>query len=85
MEATLGQWGKLVNLPEGQSPRRLQQRIGLIRFWVYLLWQAVSVTRRGGRRVFQERFPLKTMLSFIRQAVERHFPLIRAVYLPMAS
>jgi putative transposase len=57
----------------------------LVNLWVYLLWQAVSVTRRGGRQVFQARFPLKTMLSFIRQAVERHFPLVRAVFLPMAA
>jgi putative transposase len=57
----------------------------LVNLWVYLLWQTVSVTRRGGRRVFQERFPLKTMLSFIRQGVERHFPLVPAVYLPMTA
>ena len=56
----------------------------LVNLWVYLLWQTVRTTRRGGRQVFQERFPLKTMLSFIRQAVERHFPLARAVFLPMA-
>ena len=56
----------------------------LANLWVSLLWQTVSVTRRGGRRVFQERFPLKTMLSFIHQVIERHFPLVRAVYLPMA-
>jgi putative transposase len=57
----------------------------LVNFWVYLLWQVVSVTRRGGRRVFQECLPLKTMLSFIRQALERHFPLLKAVYLPVPS
>jgi len=51
----------------------------LVNLWVYLLWQAVSATRRGGRRVFQECFPLKTMLSFIRQAGERHFPPLQAV------
>jgi putative transposase len=57
----------------------------LVNLWVYLLWQVVSATRRGGRQVFQARLPLKTMLSFIRQVVERHFPLVRAVYLPTAS
>jgi putative transposase len=57
----------------------------LVNLWVYLLWQVVSVTRRGGRRVLQECFPLKTMLSFIRQALERHFPLLQAVYLPVPS
>jgi putative transposase len=30
----------------------------LVNLWVYLLWQAVSVTRRGGIRVFRERLPL---------------------------
>ncbi|MEY3298558.1 MAG: hypothetical protein RLZZ597_1818, partial [Cyanobacteriota bacterium] len=29
--------------------------------------------------------PLKTMLSFIRQVIERHFPLAQAVYLPMST
>ena len=57
----------------------------LVNLWVYLLWQGLSVTRGGERRVFRERFPLKTMLSFIRQAVERHFPPIRAVFLPIAQ
>ena len=57
----------------------------LVNLWVYLLWQTVCTTRRGGRRVFQAFFPLKTMLSFIRQADERHFSLIRAVFLLMAS
>lgn len=57
----------------------------LVNLWVYLLWQAVSAPRRGGRRVFREHFPLKTMLSFIRQVVERHFPLAQAIYLPMST
>ena len=57
----------------------------LVNLWVYLLWQVVSATRPGGRQVYPERFPLKTMLSFIRQAVERHLSLVRAVYLPIAS
>lgn len=26
----------------------------LVNLWVYLLWQSVSATRRGGRLVFQE-------------------------------
>jgi Transposase DDE domain len=56
----------------------------LVNLWIYLLWQAVSLTRRGGRRIYQERFRLKTMLEFLSYAVERHFPVIHAVYLPMA-
>jgi len=57
----------------------------LLNLWVYLPWQNLSVTRRGGRRVFQERFPLKTMFSFIRLVIEQHGPLIRTVYLPMPT
>lgn len=57
----------------------------LVNLWIYLLWEKVSAIRRGGRQVFQERFPLKTMLSFIRQVIEQHFPLVRAVYLPVSS
>jgi len=57
----------------------------LVNLWIYLLWEKVSAIRRGGQQVFQERFPLKTMLSFIRQVIEQHFPLVRAVYLPVSS
>jgi len=55
----------------------------LVNLWIYLLWQAVSITRRGGRRIYQEQFRLKTMLEFLSYAVERHFPLLHAVFLPM--
>ena len=54
----------------------------LVNLWIWLLWQFVSVTRRGGRRVYQERFPLKTMMEFICHAIEQHFPVIHEVYLP---
>ncbi len=57
----------------------------LVNLWVYLLWQVVSTTRLGGRWAFQEQFPVKTMLSFIRQVIERQFPLNRSVYLLMPS
>jgi hypothetical protein len=42
----------------------------------------VSRTQRGGRVVYRELFSLKTMLEFLSHAVERHFPVITAVYLP---
>lgn len=54
----------------------------LVNLWVYLLWFFVSRTQRGGRVVYRDRFSLKTMLEFLSQAVERHFPPITAVYLP---
>ncbi|MEO1133852.1 MAG: transposase, partial [Cyanobacteria bacterium J06639_1] len=54
----------------------------LVNLWVWLLWTFVSLTRRGGRRVYPARFHLKTMMEFICQAIERQFPLVREVYLP---
>ena len=54
----------------------------LVNLWVFLLWTHVSRTRRGGRLIYDSLFPLKTMLEFLSQAVERHFPKLRAVVLP---
>lgn len=54
----------------------------LVNLWVYLLWVFVSRAQRGGRVVYASLFRLKTMLEFLSQAVERHFPAITAVYLP---
>jgi len=55
----------------------------LVNLWVDLLWFFVSQTRRGGRVVYRERFSLRTMLEFLCQAIERHFPVIAAIYLPV--
>jgi Transposase DDE domain len=57
----------------------------LVNLWVYLLWFFVSRTQRGGRVVYRDCFSLKTMLEFLSQAVERHFPPITAVYLPVTG
>lgn len=57
----------------------------LVNLWIGLLWFFVSTTRRGGRRVHRERFRLKTMLEFLAHAVERQFPPIRAVFLPIPA
>ncbi|MEM9155437.1 MAG: hypothetical protein AAGB13_10405 [Cyanobacteria bacterium P01_F01_bin.33] len=54
----------------------------LVNLWVWLLWTFVSLTRCGGRRVYPERFRLKTMMEFICQTVERQFPVVQQVYLP---
>jgi hypothetical protein len=54
----------------------------LINLWIYLLWYFISRSRPGGRHVFRTLFPLKSMLEFIAHAVERHFPVISAIYLP---
>lgn len=54
----------------------------LVNLWVYLLWHFVSQTQRGGRVVYRALFSLKTLLEFLYCAVERHFSLITAIYLP---
>jgi putative transposase len=47
-----------------------------------LLWHFMSRLNRGRQVVFQNLFPLKTMLEFLCHAVERRFPVITAIYLP---
>jgi hypothetical protein len=54
----------------------------LVNLWIFLLWSSVSNTRQGGRRGFQTLFPLKTLLEFIAQGVERLFPPKRQIFLP---
>lgn len=54
----------------------------LVNLWVYLLWFFVSRTQRGGRIIYRQLFPLKTLLEFLSHAVERHFPIVTEVYLP---
>jgi len=54
----------------------------IVNLWVFLLWCFVSHSRRGGRIVYRQLFGLKTMLEFLSHAVERHFPLVTAIYLP---
>jgi putative transposase len=55
----------------------------LVNLWVYLLWYFVSRSKPGGQVVYQNLFPLKTMLEFLAHAVERRFPPITAIYLPV--
>jgi putative transposase len=57
----------------------------LVNLWVWLLWTRLSLARRGGRCVYQEYFRLKTMLEFLRHAIERRFPLIRVVSIPASG
>lgn len=54
----------------------------LVNLWTYLLWRFISMTRRGSRQIFRQMFPLNTLLEFVAHAVERHFPVIQAVFLP---
>lgn len=57
----------------------------LVNLWVYLLWHFVSSPRPGGRLVYQALLPLKTLLEFLSHAVERRFPVITAIHLPVSS
>jgi putative transposase len=57
----------------------------LLNLWIYLLWYFVSRPRPGVRQVLRALFPLKSMLEFIAHAVERHFPVVSAIYLPATS
>jgi putative transposase len=51
----------------------------LIDLWVYLLWTHVSFPRQGGRLMVRDAFPLKTLLEFLRQAIDRHHPVRKEV------
>ncbi len=70
--------------PPGFSPtsRLMSLAFILVNLWVYLLWVFVSRSQRGDRVVYASLFRLRIMLEFLSQAVERHFPVITAVYLP---
>jgi putative transposase len=57
----------------------------LVNLWVYLLWHVLSVTQRGGRVVYRNRFALKTMMEFLSHAIEKLFPPILAIYLPVSQ
>ncbi len=53
----------------------------LIDVWNYLLWTFVSWPRRGGRLIFQHLFPLKRMLEFLRQAIDRKYHVKDTIFL----
>lgn len=53
----------------------------LVDLWIYLVWTAVSRPRQGARLLYTTCFPFKTMLRFLRQAIDRHHTVIEVVYL----
>ena len=55
----------------------------LVNLWVFIIWTYVSRPRKGGRQLFQLLFPLRTMLQFLRQAVERKIGVKTEIYLPV--
>jgi putative transposase len=54
----------------------------LVNLWVFIIWTCVSRPRKGGRQLFQALFPLRTMLQFLRQAIERKIGVKTEIYLP---
>ncbi len=54
----------------------------LVNLWVVMIWRSVSKPRNGGRQLFRSLFPLRTMLQFLRQAIERKLGTITEIYLP---
>ncbi len=54
----------------------------LVNIWVNLLWQRISKPRRGGRLIYRRIFPLKQMLAFLRQAIDRIYLVVEEIYLP---
>ncbi len=44
--------------------------------WVWLPWEVLSTPRRGGRRIRQGRLRLRTLLRWLRQAVEREYGVV---------
>jgi hypothetical protein len=54
----------------------------LVNLWVFIIWTYVSKPRKGGRQIFQALFPLRTMLQFLRQVVERKSGVKTEIYLP---
>jgi len=53
----------------------------LIDVWVFLLWTFVSHPRRGGRLIIRALFPLKRMLEFLRQAIDRKYHTRDTIFL----
>lgn len=48
--------------------------------WVWLMWTYVSSPRKGGRLVFHNLFPLRLMLTFLRQTVDRKHQVVDSIY-----
>ena len=55
----------------------------LVNIWVNLLWRKISKPRRGARLIYRALFPLRQMLSFLTQAVDRIFQVVKDVYIPL--
>ena len=54
----------------------------LVNLWTFMLWNYVSIPRRGGRRLLKDLFPLRTMLQFLAQAVQRKLGVKTEILIP---
>ena len=54
----------------------------LVNIWIYILWSKISKPRRGGRLVYHNLFPLKQMLTFLSNGVNRIYELREIIYIP---
>ena len=57
----------------------------LVNIWVTFLWRRISQPRRGGRLIYRDIFPLKQMLSFLRQAVDQIFKVVDTIYIALKN
>lgn len=57
----------------------------LVNIWVTFLWRQISQPRRGGRLIYSDIFPLKQMLSFLRQEVDQIFQVVNCIYIPLEN
>lgn len=57
----------------------------LVNIWVTFIWRKISQPRRGGRLIYSNIFPLKQMLSFLRQEVDQTFQVVNCIYIPLEN
>ena len=54
----------------------------LVNIWIYILWSKISKLRRGGRLIYSDLFPLKQMLAFLSNVVNRIYEVREIIYIP---
>ncbi len=54
----------------------------LVNIWIDILWSKISKPRRGGRLVYSHLFPLKQMLVFLSNVVNRIYEVREIIYIP---
>ncbi|MDJ0737339.1 MAG: transposase [Nostocaceae cyanobacterium] len=53
----------------------------IVNLLIYILWSKISKPRRGGSLVYQNRFTLKQILSFLSNAVNRIYEVREIIYI----